>query len=471
MKSTFFKKINTVLFFCIMATQLRAEIKLPAIFGDNMVLQQQQEGVIWGWAKANAKVKLTTEWNNHSVFATAGKDGKWSVKINTPAADGKNYSIRISDGKELVLKNVLMGEVWICSGQSNMEMPMTGFPNQPITGALDAIVKSTNDKVRLFSVKRNYDIVELDDCGGKWDKANPESVSNFSAAAYFFAKTVFETTGIPIGIINTSWGGASIKAFMSKETLPEFKLAVEKNKETIKIPNQSPSAIYNAMINPLIGYRIRGVLWYQGETDRQMPDQYIKMFQSMVSDWRNKWKQGEFPFYYAQLAPYTKGQKNAAFFREAQGKCMKLVPNSGMAVLMDSNSPEGIHPPMKKEAGERLAFWALAETYKIKGIPYKSPTVENVQIVQDTVKISFNDASKGLTSFGKNVSSLVVAGEDKKWYPATNVKYIGNKIHVYSESVKKPAAVRYAFTSYAPGEIFSTMGLPISSFRTDDWEE
>lgn len=470
MVSSFLKKFNVLLFFSMIVTQLQAEIKLPAIFGDNMVLQQKQEVAIWGWAKANAKVKVTTEWDKRNIFATAGRDGKWSVKINTPAADGKNYSIRISDGKELVLKNVLMGEVWICSGQSNMEMPMIGFPNQPITGALDAIVKSTNDKIRLFSVKRNYDIVELDDCGGQWGKATPETVSDFSAVAYFFAKTFFETTGTPIGVINTSWGGASIKSFMSKETLPEFQLSVEKNKETIKTPNQSPSTIFNGMINPLIGYGIRGVLWYQGETDRAMPDQYVKMFRSMVNDWRNKWKQGEFPFYYAQLAPYTKGAKNAAFFREAQEKCMQIIPNVGMAVLMDSNSPEGIHPPMKKEAGERLAYWALAETYKIKGIPYKSPTVGNLKIVQDTVKISFNDAPKGLTSFGKNVTSLVVAGEDKKWYPA-KAKIIKNEICVYSDFVKKPVAVRYAFTSYAPAEIFSTLGLPISSFRTDDWEE
>jgi sialate O-acetylesterase len=471
MVSTFLKKLGFLILFSSEIASLEAAIRLPAIFGDNMILQQQQEVTIWGWAKANAKVKITTEWNDRSVFTEAGKDGKWSAKINTPASDGKNYSITISDGDELILRDVLMGEVWVCAGQSNMEMPMIGYGNQPVTGALDAIVKSSNNKIRLFSVKRNYDIVALDDCEGKWNTATPESVGAFSAAAYFFAKRVFETTGVPIGLINASWGGASIRSFMSKEILPEFNLSVEERKENIQKPNQSPATIFNAMIHPIIGYRIRGVLWYQGETDKWMPEQYVKMFQSMVNDWRNRWKQGDFPFYYAQIAPYEKGTKNAAFFREAQEKCMQIIPNVGMAVLMDSNSPDCIHPAMKKEAGERLAYWALAETYKIKGIPYRSPAIRDVQIVKDTVCISFNDAARGLTSFGKQVSSMVIAGDDKKWYPATEVRLVENKIYVFSESVKKPVAVRYAFTSYAPGEIFSTLGLPVSSFRTDDWEE
>lgn len=460
----------TFLLMNLLCLPLLAAIKLPAIFCDNMVLQQQTDVSIWGMASSGAQVSVRPSWDGRSVFIKADRNGKWSLKIRTPKFGGP-YSLKISDGKEVSLNNVMIGEVWICSGQSNMEMPMIGYNGQPVNGSLDAIVRSRNKNIRLFTVKRAYDIAPLDDCSGNWEEASPQTVERFSATAYFFGKMINEVMDIPIGLISVNWGGSSIKSWMSEASLKPFNLKPENKKESITRPNQSPATLYNGMINPILGYGIRGAIWYQGETDKHLSDQYVKMFDKMVSDWRIKWKVGDFPFYYCQIAPYEHGGKaNSAFFREAQGKCMQITPNTGMVVLMDADSPESIHPAKKQEAGNRLAYWALAETYGIKGFVYKSPSVKHVSFEDGKGVVTFNDAPRGLTAYGKEVKGVFIAGEDKKWYRGT-VAFNDSKMYVFSPNVIKPVAIRYGFTNYAQAMIFSNQGLPVSSFRTDDWME
>jgi sialate O-acetylesterase len=391
--------------------------------------------------------------------------GNWSLKIETPNAGGP-YELNISDGTSINLKNVMIGEVWVCSGQSNMEISMMGYNQQPVENSLDAIVKSKNKNIRVYTVTRDYDAVPKTNCEGAWEEAAPESVIRTSAVAYYFGRLINQTTNVPVGLIVSAYGGSSIRTWMSKESLSEYQLFPEAEKSAILSPKQSPTALFNAMINPLIGFGIRGVIWYQGEADRYDPKLYIKMFSSMVKDWRSKWGIGTFPFYYCQIAPYQYIDKyNSAFFREAQEKCMQEVPNTGMAVTLDSESPNCIHPSKKIMVGERLAYWALAEVYNSKGFPYKSPTVKNVAFQNNMAVLTFDNVPRGLTSYGKEVNSVVIAGEDKKWQKAI-VSFKEDKMYVFSPAVKTPIAVRYAFQDYVSAEIFSVVGLPVSSFRT-----
>ena len=459
----------TILVLLFSAQGLKAEIKLPSFFDSNMVLQQQSNAPIWGWVKPNTSVRIKTSWDNKIYTLKSGQDGKWKANLNTPKAGGP-YTINISDGKELVLNNIMIGEVWICSGQSNMEMPMIGFGNQPVNNSLDAIVKSKNKNVRLFTVKRDYSPTSLDDCSGAWSEASPETVARFSATAYYFGRLINQMTDVPVGLMVVSWGGSSIKAWLDEESIAPFGDKVIPRKEDMATPNKSATALYNAMLYPIIGYSIRGAIWYQGETDIYMPQLYGNYFEAMVKGWRSKWNCGEFPFYFAQIAPYKyNSEHNSAFLREAQFNSMKNIPNSGMAVLMDSNSPDCIHPAMKQEVGERLAYWALSETYKIKGIPHKSPTVSDIKTEGKMMILTFENAPGGLTSYGKKVKGVKIAGSNKRWYQA-EVTLDENKMYVFSPKVAEPVAVRYAFDDYADGEIFSNQGLPLSSFRTDDWK-
>lgn len=453
---------------------LQAEVRLPAIFSDNMVLQQQSEVAVWGWAKPNATVKVTGSWNKKTYSVKADSNGIWKTKIQTPAAGFTGYSLSVSEGNTITLKNVLIGEVWFCSGQSNMEMPMKGFNGQPIEGGPAAIMQSKNPNIRMFTVKRASKLLPQEDCEGDWQEASPETTPNFSATAYYFGCMLHQNINIPIGLIHSSWGGSAIQAWMDAEMLkdiPEKK--IPQREEDIRSANGTPTVLYNGMVKPVLGYGMKGAIWYQGEANRGEPDLYVKMFDSMVRGWRSQWGVGEFPFYYCQIAPYEYGGGAyvSGFIREAQAKGMVTTPNTGMAVLMDSNSPACIHPPKKKEAGERMALWALAETYGMKNISYKSPQLSNMEINGRFITLTMDHVgASGLTSYGKDIKQFQVAGKNKRFYQAI-AGVSGNKIFVFSPQVAEPVAVRYCFGDAADTEIFAVeSGLPLSSFRTDDWK-
>lgn len=472
------KYLFSALLFFVAHLSLRAEIKMASIFTDNMVLQQQSKAPVWGWATPGRTVTVVPSWDSRSYTAKADAAGKWRVQITTPIAGGP-YEISISDGTPLKLTNVLIGEVWLCSGQSNMEMPMKGFKSQPILGGNDAIVKSKNKNIRIYTVPRSsFTVPQKDSKPSVWKQAEPESVSNFSATAYYFARLLNEMLDVPIGVINSSYGGSSIEAWMNPETLKPFKdIKIPAKDDPIVQKSRTPTTLYNGMIYPIIGYGIKGCIWYQGESNYERPDQYEQLFPAMVKQWREEWNTGEFPFYYAQIAPfnYTQlppyhmgGTYNSAYLRDAQRKAASVIPNSAMAVLLDVGEENCIHPMNKEVGAKRLALLALGKTYGMKGFGFASPEYISSEVKGSVMVLKFNNASNGFTSYGKKLSLFEVSGADKVFHPAEAI-ISGSSLSVSSPYVSQPVHVRYAFKDFVVGDLYSTEGLPVSSFRSDNW--
>ncbi len=466
-----------LLFITLKPVNTLAAITLPWFFSNNMVLQQKTDAAIWGWAKAGSNVALTTSWNNKKYNTTAGADGKWKLKVATPTAGGP-YSITITDGKPITISNILIGEVWLCSGQSNMEMAMKGFKDQPILGSNDAVYNSTNNNIRLYTVPRSVQRTPQDTSkNSTWKMAEPETVSNFSATAYWFGKMLYDKLQVPIGLINISYGGSPVEAFMDEETLkafPEIKVPVKT--DTTKLNNKVATVLYNGMLRPFLGFTIKGCIWYQGESNNDRPQQYQTLFPAFVKQIREQSQQGDFPFYYCQIAPYNYNNfaavnavnNNSAYLRDAQRKALSKIPNSGMAVLMDIGEEFSIHPMDKQTGSKRLAFMAIAKTYGYKGFASESPAYDSLLISGSTATIKLKNAPNGLTAYGKPLLQFEIAGANKIFRPAKALINSGNII-LSSPDVKEPVAVRYAYKDFIMGELFSTEGLPVSSFRTDDW--
>jgi sialate O-acetylesterase len=455
-----------------MLNLVKAEIKLPPIFADGMLLQQKTTTKIWGKATPDKKVTIFTSWNLKKHTVMADKDGNWVASIETSKAGGP-YTMIISDGKALTINNILLGELWICSGQSNMEMPMKGFQSQPIEGGNMDILRGENSKLRLFTVKRAYNMNPVAEMTGRWEEAMPISVKEFSATAYYFGRLLQETLKVPVGLIATSWGGSSIEAWMDKEMLQSFPQAtLPTTNENVKNPHQTPTMLYNAMINPLVGYATKGFIWYQGESNASRYQTYTAMMKQMVEGWRARWNQKDtIPFYYCQIAPYGyNSNMNSAFLREAQMKAVNVVPKTGMAVLMDTGEKLNIHPAKKKDAGERLALLALNKTYNITAIGCETPAYQKIEISNDTATVFFTNVAMGIAAKDFKSDAFTMCGPDKKFYPA-KAKINRTRIIVTSDSVKTPVAVRYAFENYVVGDLFSVDGLPLSSFRSDDFKE
>lgn len=455
----------------IFTSSLHAEVKLPAIFGDNMVMQQNTEAAIWGTAKANSTVRINTGWNNKSYSVQAGNNGEWKVKVTTPSAGGP-YEITINDGKAFRLRNVLIGEVWVCSGQSNMEMPMKGYMSQPVAGGNEAIATSSNPGIRLFTVKKATSLSALDNFEGSWQLCEPENVSEFSATAYYFGLMINKVLKVPVGLINSSWGGTRIEPWMSAEGIQNFDFVKTPDRtQTGTLSPQTPAVLFNAMINPMVGYGIRGAIWYQGEANRNEYKQYEQLLPGMVRNWRALWEIGDFPFYYVQIAPYDYGitSQNSAYMREVQLRAASAIPNMGMACIMDIGEKNCIHPAAKKAGSDRLAFLALTKTYGKTGFSGEGPVYKAMKINGQVVTLSFDNVQNGLTSFGRELSCFEIAGANKRFYPAS-ASIIGNNVLVFCPFVPEPVAVRYAFKDFITGDLFNTEGIPASSFRTDDWE-
>jgi sialate O-acetylesterase len=451
---------------------LFAEITLPSIFGDNMVLQRQTEVAFWGKATSNANVTVKTSWNGKSYSTRTDSEGSWKTKVSTPAAGGP-YTVTVSDGRPITLKNVMIGEVWVCSGQSNMEMTMKGYFNQPVIGSNEHIATSSNNHIRLITVPRVSNLVPVDDFEGNWLLCEPENVTNFSATAYFFGLMLNRVLQVPIGLISTSWSGTRIEPWISEEALKAFDWVTlpDKTVPQENLSPQTPTVLFNTMINPIAGFGIRGAIWYQGESNRLEPQHYLELLPGMIKNWRTVWGIGEFPFYYVQIAPFDYGAAslNSAFQREVQLKVTTMIPNVGMASVMDTGEKDCIHPANKKAAGDRLAYLALNKTYEKKGFASEGPLLKEMKIEGNQIKLSFNNAKNGLTSFGKELSCFEVAGANKRFY-AAKAFITSSGITLFSQYVAEPVAVRYAFKDFIIGDLFNTEGLPASSFRTDSWE-
>jgi len=465
--------MRSIFFLLLLSFSLHAfsEITLPSIIASNMVLQQRTDAPLWGKAAAGSRVSVITSWDHKTYTIMAGPDGLWKVMVKTPAAGGP-YKITLSDGKTTILDNILIGEVWLCSGQSNMEMPVKGFKNQPILGSPQLLMDADNPQIRLFRLERAQSRIPQSDCKATpWQEANAASVTDFSAVGYQYAKILQEKLKVPVGIIMSTWGGTVIEAWMDQASLKNFPdIRVLQPADTTKITKNEPTVLYNAMIQPLIGFGIKGVIWYQGEQNRPNPEIYDSLLITMVQEWRHLWNRGEWPFYYVQIAPYGYNDKlgPAAPLREAQLKALPRIPNAGMVVSMDAGEQRSIHPADKAVISRRLACWALANTYGRAGIPYASPCYHGMKIEKDGIAISFDHAPNGLTSFGRPLAAFEVAGEDKVFYPA-NAKVTGSGVTVWSDSVRMPVAVRYAYKDWVVGDLYNTEGLPAAPFRTDDW--
>lgn len=473
------KKIIFLSMALLAGVMAHAEVKLPAFFSTNMVMQQQTKARLWGTADKNKTVRIFTSWDKKTQKVNVDENGNWSASMKTPAAGGPYY-ISFNDGKETRLDNIMMGELWLCSGQSNMEMPMKGFKNQPVEGANDATLRSKNSNLRLFTVKRHSTIDPQYDVTGQWFEAEPEAVREFSATAYFFGRLLQEQLNVPVGLIVSAWGGSACEAWMTADWLKAFPDAkIPQTQDDVnKSKNRTPTALYNGMLHPLVGIAMRGAIWYQGEDNYNRASTYADMMTTMVKGWRSEWGIGDFPFYYCQIAPYEYGiiteagkdTINSAFLREQQLRAEKMIPNSGMAVLMDAGLRDGIHPMKKQVAGERLARLALVKTYGVKGVTAESPLYSRIEVSNDTVTVFFERADMWVNCHGKYESDqFEVAGEDKVFYPAKAWVY-RSKILVKSDKVSRPVAVRYAFKNYAEGDVFGE-DLPVSSFRSDNWEK
>ena len=472
------KKISTLVIFVslfFIALTVNAELKVASVLGNNMVLQRNTEVKLWGKATPAKSLKISTGWSTTVFTTVADEKGDWMLKVKTADAGGP-YTIRIEMGKEkLQLDNILLGEVWLCSGQSNMEMPVLGFPSQPVIGSGDALFDAENSNLRLFTVKKAPMTSPQDTCTGKWESANAETVAKFSAVGYFYAKLLQQKLKIPVGIICSSVGGTRIEAWMSEKTLAGFPEPLKQSAQELREQNR-PSHLYNGMIHPIINYTIKGAIWYQAESNRSNYQYYADLLTAMVGNWRDDFGVGTFPFYYVQIAPYSYGDSKGlqtAFLRDQQLKAMSMIPNSGMVCTLDIGSEGWIHPAEKQTVSKRLAGWALSETYGFKGLEYKSPTYKSFEVKDSIITISFNNAENGLTTFDKNVECFQMAGNDKVFYPAKMMKMNNDfrKIQITSDKVKLPVAIRYAFSNFpkTEGYLFSTTGLPVPSFRTDNW--
>lgn len=431
-----------------------------------------------GWSDAREKITITASWLDKSVKIQEDSSGHWSTKVKTTnSKDAQTIEIK-SYHSDFTLTNVLFGEVWLCSGQSNMQMPIIGFGDQPVYGSVNAIAKSGNPNLRLFTVGRVGTRSPIDDIEKftAWEQSSPENVKDFSAIAYFFGKQLQEILNVPVGIIHSSWAGSSVEPWISKEVLSGYQ-EINIEKANLQSANHVQTALFNAMINPLIPYTIRGVLWYQGESNRNQSEEYKKLFPAMVKDWRTRWGIGDFPFYYVQIAPYLYGGNdafhevsNSSFILEAQLQCLDLIPNSGMVVTMDVGDEYSIHPPKKKEVAERLLYNALNKTYGINAIDCLGPEYISHEVKEDGILLKFDNAENGLCAY-EGVKGFEIAGEDKIFYPAeAHIKFRAEVVLVKSNKVSKPVAVRYAWRNYITGTIFDTSMLPASSFRTDDWD-
>ena len=444
------------------------KITLPALFSDNMVIQQQANVTLWGTAKPSSIVKLITSWNEKTYQTNSDSSGNWSLNIVTPIAGGP-YDITIDDGDKISLKNVLIGEVWVCSGQSNMEMPLRGN-SSPILNANEIILNADNASLRLFKVKRATSSSPLTDCVGEWNESNSESAREFSAMAYQYGQILQKKLNVPVGLILSSVGGTMIQSWMSSNGLSEFKqIGIPANLEDVKSPHKEPTSLFNGMIAPLTHLPIKGVIWCQGESNRHEPELYKKLFPAMVADWREQWGLGNFPFYYVQIAPYysSDATRSGVLIREVQLESMKIIPNSGMASAIDVGMKDDIHYLNKTIPAQRLAYWALAKTYGVNGIGFQGPQYKSMEVEGDKIKLSF-DYARYLTSYRKPLKLFEIAGEDRVFFPAEASIDRGHVI-VSSDKVSHPVAVRYAFKEWVKGELYNNDGLPASSFRTDNW--
>lgn len=444
-----------------------AEIRLPAILGNHMVLQENTLVSLWGWSEPGEKIDITVSWDTTIYQAKGSSGAKWSVKVQTPAAGGP-YSITMKGRNTITISDVLIGEVWDCSGQSNMEMSFSWGIKQ----YTEDVDNSANQAIRLFHVPRLTADYPQDDLKGEWVVCSPEAVKTFSLAGYFFGSKLHQALSVPVGLIEANWGGTPAEVWTPKDLIeknPVLQSAADSLKKSEGWPIE-PAVAFNAMIYPLVNFTIAGVIWYQGESNVGTASTYHELFTTMIQSWRAAWK-SDFPFYYVQIAPFSGyGGSRGAFLQEAQTKTLD-VPKTGMVVVGDLVADlKNIHPTDKKDVGYRLADMALSKTYGQKDLPVDYPLFKSMNISKGKAVIIFQNVAKGLVVKGNALDGFYIAGADKVFKPAM-AKIEGKTVVVWNKDVPNPVAVRFDFTNASIPDLFNKEGLPVNLFRTDDWND
>lgn len=456
----------------VLASLAQAETKLPAIFGNHMVLQREQPIPVWGWDAPGNEVTVTL--GDQKAVAKAGEDGKWSVQLPQMPAGGP-HKLSVKGSSEQQFEDVLVGEVWICSGQSNMEWTVAQSVN-PQEEAQAA------DHPRIRHVKVPHtpaDKPQTDVQTGGWQVCSPSTVSAFTGVGYFFGRHLQKQLDVPVGLIGSNWGGTRIEPWTPPagfQQVPALKDIADdlpncpKKDDKGEINHQTPLALYNGMIAPLVPYGVRGAIWYQGESNNGEGMLYHEKMKALIGGWRTLWNNEQMPFYYVQLAPYVYNSPlNLPAIWEAQLKTLS-VPYTGMAVTTDISTLNDIHPPNKQDVGKRLALWALAQTYKQKDLVYSGPLYKELKIEGNKARLSFEHLGGGLVSRdGKPLSWFTIAGEDQKFVEAT-AEIDGDTVVVQAAGLDKPVAVRFGWLESAEPNLSNKAGLPASPFRTDDWK-
>ena len=454
-----------------------ADVRMPAIFSDHMVLQRDAQVAVWGWADPGEEVTVEPSWSDAAVTLSADADGRWRTAVATGPAGGP-HSLSIAGANRVTFEDVLFGEVWVCSGQSNMEWSMDAC--RPLY--TDVKAAANHPQLRLFDLKRAYSTSPQEDCEGTWTACTPDVLGSFSAVAYFYGRELHMELGVPVGLISTNWGGTVCESWTSEETIagmPDFDGLMETVRAERDLPQDSdverkvrqnhPTALYNGMIAPIVGYGIRGAIWYQGESNRTRAAQYHELFPAMIRDWRAKWGLGDFPFYFVQIAPFHYRGDTAnqpAMLREAQRLALR-TPNTGMAVTMDIGNELDIHPRNKVDVGHRLALWALAETYgKPVGL-WSGPLYSHLAVEGAALRLSFEHAGVGLWAPGP-LEHFEVRGADGVWHPAS-ARIEGATVVVTAEAVPEPVAARYGWGNADSTRLKNSSALPASSFTTETW--
>jgi sialate O-acetylesterase len=483
-----------------------ADPLLPSVFGDHMVLQRNAKVPVWGWADPGEKITVTL--GRQSVSGHAASDGRWQATLKPMRAGGPFELVVRGDGTAVHIKDVLIGEVWICSGQSNM-----GWAVANSNDAQAEIAAANYPDVRLFTVKQTVADTPQTDCEAEWKACSSDTVAWFTAVGYFFGRELHRELGVPIGLIESDWGGTPAESWASAEALEEIESCApllerwvatitnhpsekykkyekdfaawealdEEGRKSVRQPGaplgpdspHRPSSLYNAMISPLIPYAMKGVIWYQGESNAQRAYQYRDLFPEMIQDWRQQWGGRSFPFLFVQLANFKarteQPQEKSAWaeLREAQLMALSLK-NTGMAVAIDIGSGENIHPKNKQDVGKRLALNALANTYR-KRVAYSGPVFGSMKIKGDAIRLSFDHTSDGLVAEGGSLKGFSIAGADQKFVWA-DARIEGSKVFVRAAGVPNPVAVRYAWADNPECNLYNGAGLPATPFRTDSWQ-
>ena len=462
---------------------MMAKVKLPHLISNNMLLQQQQKVRIWGWDKPGKQVVVVPSWNQKRYTTRTNMQGEWEVKIETPRGSYKTYTLSISDGEEVTIKNVAIGEVWVCAGQSNMEMPMHGFDRCPTKNFMQEMMAAdTTSGIRFVKIPSIMSTTPLNDAPCQWKVVNQATLPDVSAVGYFFAKPLEKALHVPVGLILSNKGGSRVESWLNREYLEkntQEPLDSSTFAQKFRVEFYYPMLWGNGTFSPILNYCVKGILYYQGCSNVGDPEnQYATRLAALAKQWRDGFQQPELPFYYVQITPFWYNNEEGtagARLREQQFNAQQLIPHSGLVCTDDLVYPyekKQIHPAQKQEIGERLALQALHKTYGRENLWCESPSFRDMEIKGDSCFIRLNNVYTGLSSM-TDFQGFEVAGADKVFHKAVAMsarKKGKETILVISDEVKAPVAVRYAFKNWGYGNVKNSAFLPLFPFRTDNWE-